>query len=124
MIVTKQITLNTTCDCAECGTPIFMTLEMNTHLRNNHSSFYCLNGHRQHYPGESAEEKLRKSLREKEAEATRREQALVAEKRLREAAQRDLKNVNARIKAGVCPCCSRTFKQLAAHMKRKHPETP
>jgi len=26
-----------------------------------------------------------------------------------------------RARAGVCPCCSRTFKQLAAHMKNKHP---
>ena len=27
-----------------------------------------------------------------------------------------------RIKNGICPCCNRTFKQLAAHMKNKHPE--
>lgn len=27
-----------------------------------------------------------------------------------------------RISAGVCPCCNRTFKQLAAHMKTQHPE--
>lgn len=27
-----------------------------------------------------------------------------------------------RAKAGVCPCCNRTFKQLAAHMKNKHPD--
>jgi len=27
-----------------------------------------------------------------------------------------------RAKAGVCPCCTRTFKQLAAHMKNKHPD--
>lgn len=27
-----------------------------------------------------------------------------------------------RAKAGVCPCCNRTFKQLAAHMANKHPE--
>lgn len=26
-----------------------------------------------------------------------------------------------RISAGVCPCCHRTVKQLAAHMKSKHP---
>lgn len=26
-----------------------------------------------------------------------------------------------RIAAGVCPCCHRTVKQLAAHMKSKHP---
>ena len=27
-----------------------------------------------------------------------------------------------RASAGVCPCCNRTFKQLAAHMKTKHPK--
>lgn len=27
-----------------------------------------------------------------------------------------------RVGAGVCPCCHRTFKQLAAHMTDKHPE--
>ena len=27
-----------------------------------------------------------------------------------------------RVKAGVCPCCNRTFRQLALHMKRMHPE--
>ena len=27
-----------------------------------------------------------------------------------------------RAKAGVCPCCNRTFKALASHMKNKHPE--
>ena len=26
-----------------------------------------------------------------------------------------------RTKAGICPCCNRTFKQLAAHMKSQHP---
>lgn len=24
--------------------------------------------------------------------------------------------------AGMCPCCRRTFKQLAEHMKSKHPD--
>lgn len=33
-----------------------------------------------------------------------------------------LTNHRARSKVGVCPCCSRTFKQLAAHMANKHPE--
>ena len=26
-----------------------------------------------------------------------------------------------RVAASVCPCCKKTFKQLAAHMKNKHP---
>lgn len=91
--------------------------------QDDHKTFYCPNGCNRHYPSESIEEKLRKQLHAKELEATRANQALTAEQRLREAAQRDLKSVNTRIKAGVCPCCNRTFKQLATHMKRKHPET-
>jgi len=27
-----------------------------------------------------------------------------------------------RIKHGVCPCCTRSFKNLASHMANKHPE--
>ena len=27
-----------------------------------------------------------------------------------------------RVAAGVCPCCNRAFKQLAAHMKNMHPK--
>lgn len=29
-----------------------------------------------------------------------------------------------RVSAGTCPCCKRTFKQLARHMKQKHPDFP
>lgn len=32
-----------------------------------------------------------------------------------------LEKTQIRVKHGVCPCCNRTFKQLQAHMKRKHP---
>jgi len=30
--------------------------------------------------------------------------------------------MKSRAVAGVCPCCNRTFKQLASHMKHKHPQ--
>lgn len=30
--------------------------------------------------------------------------------------------LNKRVSAGVCPCCSRTFRQLAQHMAHQHPE--
>jgi len=39
--------------------------------------------------------------------------------RAQKAAKTRLKN---RIKHGVCPCCNGTFKQLARHMKNKHPD--
>jgi hypothetical protein len=36
--------------------------------------------------------------------------------------EKDIKKANRKAKAGVCPCCNRTFKQLADHMKVKHPD--
>jgi hypothetical protein len=33
-----------------------------------------------------------------------------------------LNKVKKRVAHGVCPCCNRTFKQLAAHMAKMHPE--
>jgi hypothetical protein len=34
----------------------------------------------------------------------------------------EAKRLRERARAGVCPCCHRTFKQLAAHMANKHPD--
>lgn len=34
--------------------------------------------------------------------------------------EREREKANKRTKAGVCPCCNRTFKQLARHMETKH----
>jgi hypothetical protein len=34
----------------------------------------------------------------------------------------EAKKLRERARAGVCPCCHRTFKQLAAHMANKHPD--
>jgi hypothetical protein len=66
-------------------------------------------------------EQLEKQLRD---EQTRHAAALA---RANTAAWRDkatkaLKRHTTRTKNGVCPCCNRTFKQLAAHMKNKHPD--
>jgi hypothetical protein len=35
-----------------------------------------------------------------------------------------LKAVEQRVGGGVCPCCNRTFQQLARHMQSKHPDVP
>ena len=57
-----------------------------------------------------------RGLRRQEVE--RREQT---ERQLRAQKGQNTK-LRKRVKAGVCPCCNRTFKQLAAHMARMHPE--
>jgi hypothetical protein len=78
--------------------------------------------------GESEIDRLQKQL---EAERERRQR----EEQLRRDAQRERDHhwterkklstrhahLRQRVKHGVCPCCHRTFKQLAEHMKAKHP---
>jgi hypothetical protein len=40
-------------------------------------------------------------------------------RRAEKAAKTKIKN---RVAKGVCPCCNRTFQNLADHMKSKHPD--
>jgi DNA repair exonuclease SbcCD ATPase subunit len=55
------------------------------------------------------------------------DQANAAEKAQRAAKTRfrnERDKLRTRAAAGVCPCCGRTFKQLARHMQSKHPDWP
>lgn len=115
-------------DCCACGITFGFAAAYDKELRKTHKNFYCPNGHQQAYIGENEEQRLRKELA---AEKERRERA----EREREWAQAQSKNdriqrtkaqnkltrITARVNAGVCPHCNRTFKQLAAHMRTKHP---
>jgi Asp-tRNA(Asn)/Glu-tRNA(Gln) amidotransferase A subunit family amidase len=81
--------------------------------------------------GRTTEERLRADLnRQRELAgylAAERDQAK-AEARGQKAAKTRIKNdrdrIRDRVGAGVCPCCNRTFKQLARHMQAKHPDYP
>lgn len=93
-------------------------------------SFYCPYGHSGHYAeGETAEDKLRRErdrlvqrLAQKDDEIKhQRERAEGAERRLT-AARGQVTRIKNRVSAGVCPCCNRTFENLARHMHSKHPD--
>lgn len=113
------------CSCASCGVDFYSPII--ERRRGDGASFYCPNGHPNVF-GQSDAEKLRKDLA---AEKARREQAerdaqwakaeAVNHKIQRTKAVNKLNRITARVNAGVCPHCNRTFKQLAAHMKTKHP---
>lgn len=69
-------------------------------------------------------------------EKAKLEKRLQMEKNRREAAENESKHhknvarsekaaktrIKNRIKNGVCPCCNRTFQNLASHMQNKHPD--
>lgn len=124
---TKTITLETT-DCCSCGITFAVPKRLLDQRRQDLDSFYCPNGHSMVFRKSTADilkQDIERIKREKE-EAERARYALHNELTEKQEEVRKLKKSierrNKRIAAGVCPCCNRTFKQLAAHIKTKHPE--
>lgn len=116
--------------CYKCKEPFGIERSTRQVLLRSHANFYCPHGHAQHYlEGESEETKLRRERDRLKQQMAYKEDQL---REARERADREKRRANGykghatrmtkRAKAGVCPCCNRTFKQLAAHMANKHPE--
>lgn len=117
--------------CCNCGIQFCITTALYNKRRSDQGTFYCPNGHGQHYSGRTEVEKERDRLK---AELQREQAARESAERSRKWAESRAKGANiaagkakakanrlmARVHAGVCPDCNRTFKQLAAHMKSKH----
>lgn len=121
-----QISVTTTytvIDCCNCGALFAVPDQVDEELAQTGRLFYCPNGHGQSYT-ESTDAELRKAK-----DALAREQAcndqLRAERdasdRRASAAKGQVTKLRNRIARGVCPCCNRTFADLAAHMATKHP---
>jgi hypothetical protein len=138
MSVVHCINLNQTFEtlaCCQGGIVFAVDSQSRAMWLRDGTTFHCPNGHRQSY-GETEAQKLQRQLEIKDKELAARQRALdfarenaAAERKAREHTERRLtarKGVNTRlrnrIRHGVCPCCHRTFKQLAAHMKLKHPQ--
>lgn len=67
-------------------------------------------------------EQLRTLYNNASASAVKALQQADKSERRRKAQKAATTRIKNRVKAGVCPCCTRTFQQLARHMKTKHPE--
>lgn len=124
-----QITLQTT-TCPKCAITFAAPKRMLEDARDDRSiTLYCPAGHSLHWPGASREEKLERELKRQKDRAAfqvaRAEQA-EASRRAHKAAATRARNqrdrLGKRAQAGVCPCCNRTFKQLARHMAGQHPD--
>jgi hypothetical protein len=93
-------------------------------LRRSGRTFYCLNGHEQHY-SESTKQKLREAKDALARERARADQLRAdrdaADRRV-SAAKGQVTKIKNRVGRGVCPCCNRTFADLGAHMATKHPD--
>lgn len=117
--------------CCNCGCLFGMAQSLNSWFRADADRwFYCPRGHKQHYSNENNDlEKLRlERNRLKQGQAQLYDQ--IRDEQLgREAAERRARAMKGvatrmknRVKRGVCPCCNRTFADLARHMAGQHPD--
>lgn len=117
--------------CYKCGMAFAMPECVNHRLRekNRGESFYCPAGHGQHYLGKRESERQRERAESAErdlawmrSQRETVERQLIAQRGQTTKVRNALKKIERRTAAGVCPCCNRTFKQLARHMACKHPD--
>jgi len=114
IIYTKTITMITEI-CCNCGIAFGVPSDFRDQCKEDEKKyFYCPNGHGQHY-SETESHRLKKLLEKERQEAERRIQVQIDARKIVEG---QLK----RLHKGVCPCCNRSFPNLAAHLKTKHPE--
>lgn len=115
-------------ECYKCHISFCVPESLKRHRLDDGESFWCPNGHSQCYT-EPNIKKLERQLAEKERllnNSREREESLrrsntVVNRQL--AAQKGVvTKIKKRVHNGVCPCCKRTFANLAAHMQNQHPD--
>lgn len=111
-------------NCATCGIAYGIPTGYDDKRREDGKAFYCPNGHTLVY-GDSTTDQL-KAERERTARLTARIDQERAERehaqRRAAAARGQVTKIRNRVGRGVCPCCNRSFADLAAHMQTKHPD--
>lgn len=84
----------------------------------------CPLGHTWWFPGRSVEQKLKAEQERAARHAARADQAEAHARAMKGLATRrrnELAKVEARVAAGVCPCCNRAFQNVSRHMRAQHP---
>lgn len=129
--MTDTIFATVTIRAVQCTCGIWFGVDAKTlaDLRESHETFYCPKGHKQYFPGKSETERLQeeKERLERRVEQERSwrqgaERRTDRERRSHIATKGHLTRTKKRVAAGVCPCCKRSFKDLARHMAGQHPD--
>lgn len=118
-----------TCCHAGCGLVFGVPKWWESGRREDHTWWFCPNGHRQYFSAKSDTEKLQDQLKTEkqrvqywQAEELRERRRADMERRRAAAARGQVTKVKKRVGNGVCPCCTRTFQNLARHMASQHPD--
>lgn len=130
MAVTLSVTLEPV-ECCVCHLTFAVPRDWNAERLQKRDSWSCPNGHRQHYTGETEEQKLRRQLRERtdqlqtaRARATHAQDQADAAERSARAYRGHLTRLRRKVANGICPApgCGRTFENVRQHLAGVHPE--
>lgn len=104
--------------CGTCGVPHAIPEALYVKCKEEGGFWHCPNGHTRGWGEGTTTAKLKRAeqaLAQKDDEIRAAHDALVY-------AKSQIEKQKKRAAHGVCPCCNRTFVQLARHMKTKHPD--
>ncbi|GAA3730349.1 hypothetical protein GCM10022239_03680 [Leifsonia bigeumensis] len=119
------------CGSTGCGVVFALSDNYVAARRRDHKTWYCPNGHAQHYPSESdierAERRRKEALRHANdgwAAWSASQDQLRASERSKAALKGHLTRARNKVAAGNCPApgCGQHFANVREHMKFKHPE--
>lgn len=110
-------------NCWKCRVQYCLPSDLySTAKRDPDIRFFCPHGHSAHYPeGETEADGIRRERDRLKQDQARLEGEVRAAQNRAIKAEAETKRMKKRASAGSCPCCKRTFSNMAAHMKTKHP---
>lgn len=116
--------------CHRCGSAMAIPRELyDAAKRSDKVSFFCAYGHEAVFAkGDTEADKLRRERDRLVQRVAERDDEITRQRELREHTERQLSATRGvvtrfknRVGHGVCPCCNRTFGNLARHMVSEHP---
>lgn len=109
--------------CGTCGVIHAIPKAMHDNCLEEGGFWTCPNGHRRGYrEGRKAREAVVRERDRLKQQVAQLNDAIAAANRKTEKVAKEASRLKKRSKAGVCLCCNRTFSNMAAHMKTKHPD--
>lgn len=116
-------------DCPTCGFTWWVAETFRDRRRGDGRTFYCPSGGHTLSYRETEVDRLNKQLAMAQGRLSQAEGTIThlrdqydSAQRSRAALKGQVTQMRKRVGNGVCPCCSRTFKDLARHMSGQHPD--
>jgi len=109
--------------CITCGCAYAIPTTMWNAQRQSGGYHHCPNGHPQGWSKDGCENaQLRRERDRLKQQAAQKDDEIREAQAAAEKARKEIARVKRRHAAGTCPCCKRTFTNMANHMRTKHPD--